>query len=303
LALQASTYSQIVEDVIREAADSPRQGNARGLATIRLQPTRGFRRFLAPSELWQFRDVAVQIAARDVKVRYRQTALGAAWAVLQPVGTMVVFSIFFGKVAGISSDGVPYWLFSLAGLVPWAFFSNAFALGSDSVVRSAPLVSKIYFPRIFIPAGAIAAGLLDLAIGVVILLVATFASGIAPSASLLLLPAFVVIMVAAVLGVTCALSALNVRFRDVRYVVPFAIQLWLFATPIAYPSSLLDSPWRTLCGLNPMAGVVEGFRWSVLGTADTSWSMIGLSAASAVVLLAGGLAYFGRAERGFADLV
>jgi lipopolysaccharide transport system permease protein len=289
--------------MVGKVSEAAGTGIGRDLQTIRLQPTRGFRRFLSPSELWQFRDVALQIAARDVKVRYRQTFLGAAWAVLQPVGTMVVFSIFFGKVAGISSDGVPYWLFSLAGLVPWAFFSTAVALGSDSVVRSAALVSKIYFPRIFIPVGVVAAGLVDLAIGVAILLVATFLAGIAPSAALLLLPVMVLIMVAAVLGVTSALSAVNVRFRDVRYVVPFALQLWLFATPIAYPSSLLHSPWRTLVGLNPMAGVVEGFRWSVLRTPDPSWAMMGVSGASAAVMLVAGVAYFGRVERGFADLV
>jgi lipopolysaccharide transport system permease protein len=238
-----------------------------------------------------------------VKVRYRQTALGASWAVLQPVATMVVFSIFFGRVAGISSDGVPYWLFSLTALVPWTYFSTALSLGSDSVVRSAALVSKIYFPRIFIPVGVLAAGLLDLAIALVILLVCAFAEGSRPSVSLLLLPVLVVIMVTASLGISSALAALNVRYRDVRYAVPFAVQLWLFATPIAYPASLIDEPWRTLLAINPMAGVVEGFRWSILGSGGSPWAMIGVSAVSSVVLAIAGLAYFGRAERGFADIV
>lgn len=245
----------------------------------------------------------MQIAGRDVKVRYRQTALGAAWAVLQPVTTMVVFSIFFGRVAGIPSDGVPYWLFSLTGLVPWTFFSSAMSLGSDSVVRSAALVSKIYFPRIFIPVGVLAAGMLDFVIALVILLACVYADGFTPSLSLLLVPVLVVIMLATTLGITCGLSAANVRYRDVRYAVPFAVQLWLFATPIAYPASLIHEPWRTLLAINPMAGVVEGFRWSVLGSGAEPWAMIGISAASALVLLTGGLAYFGRAERGFADIV
>ncbi|HWE81468.1 MAG TPA: ABC transporter permease, partial [Gaiellaceae bacterium] len=245
----------------------------------------------------------VQIAARDIKVRYRQTALGASWALLQPVATMIVFSIFFGRVAHISSDGAPYWLFSLTGLVPWTFFSSALSLGSDSVVRSASLVSKIYFPRIFIPLGVLVAGLLDLGIALVLLLVCVFADGIAPSPSLLLLPVLVAIMVVASLGITSALSAVNVKYRDVRYALPFVVQLWLFATPIAYPASLIHEPWRTLLAINPMAGVVEGFRWAVLGSGPSPWSMIAVSAGSSLVLLALGLAYFGRAERDFADIV
>lgn len=292
-----------VRELVHEGAEQHEVADARESRTVRLEPRRGFNRFLAPRELWRFRDVALQIAARDVKVRYRQTVLGVAWAVLQPVGTMVVFSIFFGRVAGISSDGISYWLFSLVALVPWTFFSTALLLGSDSLVSNSALVSKIYFPRIFIPAGVVAAGLVDLAIGLAILLVAVPAYGIMPSPALLAVPLFVLVMVATALGVCSASSALNVRYRDVRYVVPFAVQLWLFATPVAYPSSLLDEPWRTLSGINPMAGVVEGFRWAFLRTPDTAWSMIGLSTASAALVLLGGLAYFGRVERGFADLV
>ena len=275
----------------------------RGAITVRLEPTRGFRRLIGPAELWRYRDVAVQMAVRDIKVRYRQTALGAAWAVLQPVGTMVVFTIFFGHVAKIGSQGVPYWQFSLAGAVPWAFFSNSLLLGSDSVARNAALVSKIYFPRIFIPTATLVAGLLDLAIAAAILLGSVLVAGVDPSARLLVLPLLVLIMFVGALGITAGLSAVNVRYRDVRYVVPFAVQLWLFATPIAYPSTLLGSPWRTLVALNPMAGVVEGFRWSVLGTAASPWNMLGVSAVSSLVLLAVGVLYFGRVERTFADLV
>jgi lipopolysaccharide transport system permease protein len=270
--------------------------------TIRLQATSGFSRVLSPRELWRYRDLALQIAARDVTVRYRQTALGAAWAVLQPVGFMVVFSLVFGRFAGISSDGLPYALFSLAALVPWTFFANALLLGSESLVSNSALVAKIYFPRIFMPAGAIAAGLVDLGVSLLILFAIVLIWGIVPPPAVLALPVLVAIMLAAVLGVTAALSAVNVRYRDVRYVIPFAIQMWLFATPVAYPSSIIDEPLRTISAINPMVGVVEGFRWAVLG-ADAQLTLIGISAASAMVLLVGGLAYFDRVERSFADFV
>jgi lipopolysaccharide transport system permease protein len=271
--------------------------------TVRLQATSGFSRVLAPRELWRYRDLAFQIAARDVTVRYRQTALGAAWAILQPVGFMVVFSLFFGRVAGVSSDGLPYALFSLAALVPWTFFANTVLLGSESLVANSALVSKIYFPRIFMPAGVIAAGFVDLGASLVILLVIVLAYGIVPSLAILALPLLIAIMAATSLGVASALSAVNVRYRDVRYVIPFAIQMWLFASPIAYPSSLLGEPWQTISAINPMVGIVEGFRWAVLDTADAPWELIGISAISALVLLVAGLAYFDRVERRFADLI
>jgi len=269
--------------------------------TLRLKPTSGFSRVLSPRELWRYRDLAFQIAARDVTVRYRQTALGAAWAILQPVGFMVVFSLFFGRVAGVSSDGLPYALFSLAALVPWTYFANTLLLGSESLVANSALVSKIYFPRIFMPAGVLAAGFVDLSVSLVILFAIVLIYGLVPTAAVLTLPLLVLIMVAAGLGVTAGLSAVNVRYRDVRYVIPFAIQMWLFATPVAYPSSLIGEPWRTLSAVNPMVGVVEGFRWATLGTADAPLELIGISAASALVLLVGGLAYFDRVERSFAD--
>jgi lipopolysaccharide transport system permease protein len=271
--------------------------------TIRLEPTRGFSRVLSPRELWRYRDLAYQIAARDVTVRYRQTALGAVWAVLQPIGFMVVFSLFFGKLAGVSSDGLPYALFSLAALVPWTFFSTVVTVGADSLVVNSPLVSKIYFPRIFIPAGVLAAGLVDLAISLTILFVIVLIYGIVPPVAVLTLPLLILILMATALGVSTALAAINVRFRDVRYVVPFAVQMMLFATPIAYPSSLIDEPWRTISAINPMVGVVEGFRWAVLGSVDAPTSLIAVSAVSSVVLLAAALAYFDRVERSFADLI
>jgi lipopolysaccharide transport system permease protein len=289
-----------------EGADDPAAAEAPGFPppeTIRLQPTRGFSRVLSPRELWRFRDLGLQIAARDVTVRYRQTAFGAAWAVLQPIGFMVVFTLIFGHLAGLSSEGVPYALFSLAALVPWTFFSNAMLLGSNSLVANAPLVSKIYFPRIFLPAGVVVAGLVDLGISVVILFIIVLAWGEAPSVAVVALPLLIAVAVAAALGVSAALSAINVRYRDVRYLVPFAIQMWLFATPIAYSSTLIDEPWRTLYAINPMVGVVEGFRWATLGTADAPVAMMAVSAASAAVLLLAGLAYFDRVERRFADFV
>jgi len=271
--------------------------------TIRLQPTRGFSRVLAPHELWRYRDLAGQIALRDITVRYRQTLLGAVWAVLQPIGFMVVFSLFFGNLAGVASNGLPYPLFSLAALVPWTFFANALLLGSDSLVANSALVSKIYFPRIFMPAGILVAGCVDLAISLVILIAIVLIWGLAPTVAILSLPLLIVIAAMAALGTSTALSAINVRFRDVRYVVPFLIQLWLFATPVVYPSSLLDEPWRTLSAINPMVGVVEGFRWATLGSGNAPWDLIGISAVSAVVIFFAGLAYFDRVERGFADYV
>ena len=271
--------------------------------TLRLQATSGFSRVLSPRELWRYRDLAFQIAARDITVRYRQTALGAAWAILQPIGFMVVFTLFFGRVAGIASDGIPYALFSLSGLVAWTYFANGVLLGAESLVTNSALVSKIYFPRIFIPAGVVAAGLVDIAISLVILFVVVLAWGVVPSAAVLTVPLLVAMAVASALGLTAALSAVNVRYRDVRYIVPFAIQMLLFITPIAYPSSLIDEPWRTISAINPMVGVVEGFRWATLDTGNAPLSLIGISAASALVILFAGLAYFDRVERRFADYV
>ena len=269
---------------------------------VRLQATRGFSRVASPRELWRYRDVAVEIARRDITVRYRQTILGAAWAILQPVGTMVVFTIFFNRVAGIRSESVPYPLFSLAALVPWTFFSTALVMGSDSLVANSALVTKVYFPRVFIPLGILVAGLLDLVVAFVILVVIATAWGHPPPVQLLSLPLVTVLMVAAALGITAALSAVNARFRDVRYIVPFATQLWLFATPIAYPSTLVHGAYRIVLGLNPMAGVVEAWRWAVLDL-PPSWGLIGTSTAVAAVLIVGGLAYFERVERRLADVL
>jgi len=280
------------------------ESQSAAVETVRLEPTRGlFGRMISPRELWRYRDLALQVAVRDITVKYRQTALGIAWAILQPLGFMLVFSLFFGNLAGISSGDVPYPLFSLAALVPWTFFASALLLGSDSLVTNAALISKIYFPRIFIPAGVVVAGMVDLAISTAILFAVVLIWGLTPSAGVLALPLLVAVAVAAALGVAATLSAVNVRYRDVRYVVPFAVQLWLFATPVAYPITLVGEPWRTLLALNPMVGVVEGFRWAVLGETTAPWDLIAISAAASAVLLVAGFAYFHRAERDFADIV
>jgi lipopolysaccharide transport system permease protein len=289
-------------------ADPPRDKTeaaqpAHSPETIRIEPTKGFSRVLSPRELWRYRDLAFQIAARDVTVRYRQTALGAAWAVLQPISLMLVFTLFFGRLAGIESNGIPYWLFALAGLVPWIYFSSAVLLGSESLVLNHDLVSKIYFPRIFMPFGVVAAGLIDITISIVILLIATFISGTIPGIEILVLPLLVVMTAATALGASAFLSAVNVRYRDVRYVVPFAVQLWMFLTPIVYPSSLLSSTWQTVSAINPMVGVVEGFRWAVLNTGSAPLDQMAVSAGAALIMLVLGLAYFDRVERSFADLI
>jgi lipopolysaccharide transport system permease protein len=240
---------------------------------------------------------------RDIKVRYKQTALGAAWAIIQPFFTMIVFSLFFGGLAKIPSNGVPYPVFSFAALVPWTFFSNGLSLAANSLVSSAQLVSKVYFPRLLVPAATVLSGLIDFVLAFIVLIGMMLVYGIVPTARIVYLPLFLLLALIASLGAGLWLSAINVQFRDVKYVVPFLAQFWLFITPIAYPSSLLSEPWRTIYGINPMAGVVEGFRWALLNT-DTDPSGITLvSGVAAVVMLISGAYYFRRMERTFADVV
>ncbi len=254
-------------------------------------------------ELIAYRELLGILAWRDVKVRYKQTAFGAAWAVLQPVLTMVVFTMVFGRFAKIPSDGAPYALFALAGLVPWTFFANGLVLGGNSLVNDASLVTKVYFPRAFIPLATVLAGLVDLAIAFALLVAVALAYGTVPPSRIVFVPLLMLLAIVSVLGPTLLLSALNVRYRDVRYVVPFLVQLWLFSTPVAYSTTLLDSPWRQLIAINPMTGVVQGFRWAVLGTdVQIGWMVTG-SAVSAISIFALGLLYFGAVERSFADHV
>lgn len=267
-----------------------------------IEPSRGWVS-LELDELWRYRELLYFLVWRDVKVRYKQTVLGGAWAILQPFMTMVVFSLFFGKLAKVPSDGIPYPIFSYSALVPWTFFANGLGQSANSLVGSQSLIKKVYFPRLTIPIAAVLSGVLDFILAFFVLVVMMFFFGLTPTANIVWLPALLLLALTTALGVGLWLSAMNVQFRDVRYVVPFVTQFWLFATPIAYPSSLLEEPWRTIYGINPMAGVVEGFRWALLGTETEPGSMILVSGLVALLVLASGGYYFRRMERSFADVV
>jgi lipopolysaccharide transport system permease protein len=254
-------------------------------------------------ELWEYRELIYFLTWRDVKVRYKQTVLGAAWAIIQPFFTMVVFSLFFGKLAKVPSDGMPYPLFAYTALVPWTFFANSLTQSSNSLVGNSNLLAKVYFPRLTIPISAVASGMLDFALAFTVLLGMMVYYGIPLTPQLCWLPFFLLLSVAAALGAGLWFSALNVQYRDVRYTVPFLIQFWMFATPIAYPSSLLSEPWRTIYGINPMVGVVEGFRWALLGAHDGPTLMIVVSSLATLAVLVAGAFYFRRMEKTFADVV
>lgn len=280
------------------------EGTAPGAAapTIVIRPSRGWVA-LRLRELWEYRELFYFLAWRDIKVRYKQTVLGAAWAIIQPFFTMVVFSIFFGQLAKIPSDGVPYPVFAYCALLPWHLFAYALNESANSMVGNQQLIKKVYFPRLIIPLAGVLAGLVDFAIAFGVLLLLMLYYGIVPTVAIVTLPLFLLLAVGAALAVGLWLSTLNVQYRDVRYVIPFLTQFWLFATPVAYPSSLVPEPWRLLYGLNPMAGVVEGFRWALLGKAEWPGPMIFVSAAMVAALLVSGLYYFRRMERTFADVV
>ncbi len=253
-------------------------------------------------ELWRYRELVYFLIWRDVKVKYKQTLLGAFWAILQPFGMMVVFTLFFGRLAKIPSDGLPYPIFSYVGLLPWTYFATSIQQSADSLVGGRVLVTRVYFPRLALPLASVMAPLVDFGIAFVILLGMMVYYGVTPTPAVLLLPAFLLLALMTALGAGLWLSALNVHYRDVRFALPFLTQMLLFATPVVYPSSLLSEPWRTLYGLNPMAGVVEGFRWALLGSQPPG-PMLWVSVGASVLLLAGGLLYFRRMERTFADVV
>jgi lipopolysaccharide transport system permease protein len=254
-------------------------------------------------DLWQYRELLYFLSWRDVKVRYKQTVLGAAWAIIQPFLTMIVFSLFFGKLAKIPSDGLPYPLFAYAALVPWTFFANGLTQSSNSLIQDANLLKKVYFPRLVMPISSVISGAVDFVFAFIVLLAMMLYYGIAPTATIIYLPFLLILAFGTALGTGFWLCALNVQFRDIRYIVPFLIQFWLFATPIAYPSSLLSEPWRTLYGINPMVGVVEGFRWALLGTQTAPGPIIIISALAALAVLVTGAFYFRRMEKTFADVV
>jgi lipopolysaccharide transport system permease protein len=286
-------------------AGSP--GEERGPAppaeeTILLRPRRGWQP-VRLAELWRYRELLWFLAWRDIKVRYKQTVLGIGWAVLQPLFMMIVSSVIFGGLGKIPSGELPYPLFALCALLPWQLFAYALTQASNSVVAEQNLITKVYFPRLIIPLASILSALADFAIAFVLLLAMMAYYGAVPGWEVVTLPFFVLLALAAALAVGLWLSALNVQYRDFRYTITFLTQFWFFATPVVYPSSLIPEKWRLLYGLNPMAGVVEGFRWALLGKAEPPGPMLGVSVLSVAVLLVGGLYYFRRMERSFADVV
>ncbi len=267
-----------------------------------IEPSRG-RLSLKLKDMWEYRELLYFLVWRDIKVRYKQTLLGAAWAILQPFMTMVIFTVVFGRLAKIPSDGIPYPVFVYAALVPWTFFANGLTQSSNSLVGNANLITKVYFPRLIIPVSSVLSGFLDFLFSFAVLLGMMIYYKMPPSLNMVWLPLLLMLAWAVSLGVGLWLSALNVKYRDVRYLVPFLIQSWLFATPVAYPSSLLSEPWRTIYGLNPMVGVVEGFRWVLCGTTNVSLPLMLSSSLVAVTLLVTGAFYFRQMEKSFADTV
>ena len=269
---------------------------------ITIRPPKGW----APLDLREFagaHELLYFLVLRSLKLRYKQTVLGAAWAVLQPLLTMAVFSVVFGRLARLGSDGLPYPVFALAALVPWTYFANALAQASNSLVDQHQLLTKVYFPRLLLPLAAVIAGLVDLAISFIVLLIVLAWYGITPTVHLAALPAFVLLAAASALAPALWLAALNVRYRDVRYIIPFLVQIWLFATPVAYSSTLVPERWRPLYGLNPMAGVVDGFRWMITPGAHGPGRELAVGFAAVAILLTAGLYFFRRMERSFADVV
>ena len=277
------------------------QSEIGSLPTFSIDPPTGWTS-LGLRELWNYRELLYFLTWRDVKVRYKQTVLGAAWAIIQPVFMMLVFSLFFGRLAKMPSDGIPYPIFTFCALLPWQLFAHALTESSNSLVANERLITKVYFPRLVVPIAAVLGGLVDFGVAFVILLGMMVYYGIVPTSAMVTLPAFIILAMITALAVGLWLSALNVKYRDVRYTINFLIQFWLFATPIAYPSSLVPERWRALYGLNPMAGVVEGFRWALLGTKPPG-AMLAVSIGVVLVLLVGGLFYFRRMEQEFADVV
>jgi lipopolysaccharide transport system permease protein len=267
-----------------------------------IEPLQGYVSFQL-GELWEYRELLFFLIWRDVKVRYKQTLLGGAWAILQPLLTMIVFSVIFGYLAGLPSDGAPYPIFTYTALLPWQLFAHALTQSSNSLVMNRQLITKVYFPRLVIPIAAVLAGLVDFGIGFIVLLGMMFYYGMMPTLASLAIPLFLFQTVATALAAGLWLAALNVRYRDVQYTLPFLTQFWLFITPVAYSTSLVPERWRVFLGLNPMTGVVEGFRWALLGKSDDVGVLVFVSAVMVVGLLLGGLVYFRRMEGEFADVV
>jgi len=269
---------------------------------VRRRPRSGWSPIDFP-ELWRHRELLLFQVQRDIKVRYKQTLLGVGWAVLQPLLTMVVFAVFFGRLAGIPSEGLPYPIYAFCALLPWQLFASGLTQASNSLIEREDQLTKVYFPRIILPSSAVLTGLVDFAVAFVVLLALMAWYGVVPGWSALTLPLFTVLAAAAALAVGLWLSAFNVRFRDVRYTIPFLAQLWLLATPVGYPSSLVPEAWRPFYALNPMVGVVDGFRWALIGSAPPPMLPLAVSIAVTLLLLVSGAYVFRRLERTFADVV
>jgi lipopolysaccharide transport system permease protein len=284
-----------------ESAEAkPVQGGWDGRVVV-IERSSGWRQ-LGLREVWAHRELLYFFVWRDLKVRYKQTAFGALWAVLQPLLLMAVFSVSLGRVKGIGPEGMPYPLFVFAGLVPWTLFASSLAGASNSLVGGEAIITKVYFPRLLLPFASVGSFLLDFLISLIALALVMLWYGVAPTTAIVWVPAFAVLDVVTALGVGTFLAAVNVRYRDVKYVVPFLVQLWMFASPVVYASTLIPSQWRTLFALNPMTGVVEGFRWSLIGGPAPDTTVVASAVASFVVLL-GALVYFRRVERTFADVI
>jgi lipopolysaccharide transport system permease protein len=268
----------------------------------RIQPSSGWRS-VNLLEIWRYRELLWFLAWRDVKLRYKQTVLGAGWAIIQPLFTMLVFWLFFGRLAGMPSDGSPYPVFVLCALLPWQLFAYALTQSSNSVVAEQRLITKVYFPRLIVPLASVLSGLVDFLIAFALLIVFMACYEVYPGWAALTVPLFALLAIATALAVGLWLSALNVQYRDFRYTVPFLTQFWMFASPVAYSSSLVPEAWRPLYGLNPMAGVIDGFRWALLGKTECPWGTLVISAITVTGLLVGGVYYFRRMERTFADVV
>jgi lipopolysaccharide transport system permease protein len=281
---------------------APHSAGSEGVPIFRIAPSGKWVSLRLP-ELWEFRELLYFLIWRDVKVRYKQTALGAVWAILQPLLAMIIFSLFFGQLTKMPSDGVPYPIFVYTGMLPWTFFANGFNGAAGSLIGNSGLITKIYFPRLALPIAKVLSGLVDFVLAFMVLIVLMAHYGISASAAALWLPVFLLLAMATSLGFGLWFSAFYVKYRDINYILPVMTQLWLFATPIAYPSSLLPEPWHTLYGLNPMAGVVEGFRWALLGTKVHPGPMVAVSVAVTLGLLVGGAYYFRHMEKTFADIV
>jgi lipopolysaccharide transport system permease protein len=271
-------------------------------ATVVIKPSIGLFK-LDLAAVWEFRELLYFLVWRDVKVRYKQTIIGMAWAILQPLMAMMIFTVIFGNFAKMPSDGLPYSVFAYAALLPWNYFSQAMSRSALSLVSEANLIMKVYFPRLIIPLASVMVPLIDFFVSFLVLLVMIAWFGIAPGWNILCLPAFLLLALMTALAAALWLSPLNVRYRDIGHTIPFLIQFWLFASPVAYPVSLIPEQWRLLYSLNPMAGVIEGFRWALLGKESPAFGVIAISAAVVIALLLGGIVFFKRMERSFADLV